>query len=90
VEAAVREAFEEVGIDVRFLEVKDLYSDDHGNWRYDTVIARTAVDPGAHEANAESEDIRWVRIDDVAGYELHPGLRGSWGDLVTHLKSTLG
>ena len=27
---------------------------------------------------------------DVTEYELHPGLRGSWGDLVTHLKSTLG
>ena len=31
----------------------------------------------------------WVRIDDVAGFDLHPGLRGSWGDLITHLKSTL-
>jgi hypothetical protein len=30
-----------------------------------------------------------VRIDDVAGYDLHPGLRGSWGELIVHLKSTL-
>jgi 8-oxo-dGTP diphosphatase len=89
VTAAAREAYEETGIQPTHLEVKGIYSDNHGNWRYDTVIAHTSVDPGAHEANAESEDIRWVRIEDVAGYELHPGLRGSWGDLETHLKSTL-
>lgn len=89
VTAAAREAHEEAGIDPRSLEVKGIFSDNHGNWRYDTVIAHTHVDPGAHEANAESEDLQWVLVDDVAGFDLHPGLRGAWDELVVHVKSTL-
>jgi len=87
--AAAREAYEEAGIEPEHLDFKGVFSDNHGNWRYDTVIAHTSTDAGAHEANAESEDLQWVRIDDVAGYDLHPGLRGSWGELIVHLKSTL-
>lgn len=87
--AAAREAWEETGIHPGHLEFKDIYSDDHGNWRYDTVIAHTSVDPGAHEANPESDDLRWVRVDDVAHFDLHPGLRGSWPDLVGRVKQSL-
>ena len=89
VEAAVREAYEEVGIDVRHLVVKDLYSDDHGNWRYDTVIAHTSIDVGAYEANAESEALHWVPVDNVAEYDLHPGLRHTWPELIDLVKSSL-
>jgi 8-oxo-dGTP pyrophosphatase MutT (NUDIX family) len=89
IEAAVREAFEEVGIDVRFLEVKDLYSDDHGNWRYDTVIAHVTGDVGAHEANYESDEVRWVALSDIESYDLHPGLRNSWPHVLPKLSATL-
>jgi 8-oxo-dGTP diphosphatase len=37
--AAKREAFEEVGIHEHHLTVVHTFSDDHGPWRYDTVIA---------------------------------------------------
>lgn len=87
--AAAREAWEEAGIDPASLEVKVVFSDDHGNWRYDTVIAHTAVDVGAFEANAESEALHWVPVDDVDGYDLHPGLRRSWPLLVDHVKNSL-
>ncbi|MFN5603014.1 MAG: hypothetical protein ACK49V_00505, partial [Actinomycetes bacterium] len=80
---------EEVGIDVRFLEVKDLYSDDHGNWRYDTVIAHVTGDVGAHEANYESDEVRWVALSDIESYDLHPGLRNSWPHVLTKLSATL-
>ena len=88
--AAAREAHEEAGIDPSHLEVKLVFSDDHGNWRYDTVIAHTASDAGAFEANAESDALHWVPVDEVAGYDLHPGLRGSWPLLIDHVKITLG
>ncbi|MGA0862278.1 MAG: NUDIX domain-containing protein [Ilumatobacteraceae bacterium] len=89
VTAAAREAWEEAGIDPSVLEFKAIFSDDHGNWRYDTVIAHSAHDAGAHEANAESEDIRWVPLDDVEHFELHPGLRRAWPELIDHVRSTL-
>lgn len=89
VTAAAREAYEEAGIHPQHLDVKGIFSDNHGNWRYDTVIAHATSDPGAHEANAESEDIRWVPLDDVSGFDLHPGLRGSWDELIVHVRSTL-
>ena len=87
--AAAREAWEETGIDPDLLEFKMVFSDDHGNWRYDTVIAHAAADVGAFEANAESEALHWVPVDDVAAYDLHPGLRRSWPDLIGHVKITL-
>lgn len=87
--AAAREAYEETGIEPSNLEFKAVYTDDHGNWRYDTVIAHTSVELGAFDANAESEDLRWVPIDDVEHFDLHPGLRATWPELIGHVKSTL-
>ncbi|NBW92235.1 MAG: hypothetical protein EBR53_07245, partial [Actinobacteria bacterium] len=58
VSAAAREAEEEAGISAAEISVRDVFSDDHGPWRYDTVIAHTSTDAGAHAANAESEDLR--------------------------------
>lgn len=60
VAAARREAEEEAGIDGSRITVCDIYSDNHGTWRYDTVIAHSNDDAGAHAANAESEDLQWV------------------------------
>ena len=87
--AAAREAWEEAGIDPAALTFKAIFSDDHGNWRYDTVIAHATDDPGAHEANAESDAIRWVPLDEVGEFELHPGLRRSWSELADLVRSTL-
>jgi 8-oxo-dGTP diphosphatase len=89
IEAAVREAYEEAGIDPRQIDVKDLYTDDHGNWRYDTVIAHVTGDVGAHEANYESDEVRWVPVSSVVEYDLHPGLRNSWPLVLPVLNATL-
>ena len=86
--AAAREAHEEAGIHPDSLQVVGVFSDDHGNWRYDTVIAHTQGDAGAHEANMESDEVRWVPLDDVADYDLHPGLGASWQAL--HLQVRAG
>ena len=89
IEAAIREAYEEAGIDQQFLDVKDIYSDNHGNWRYDTVIAHVTGDVGAHEANHDSDEVRWVGISTVEGFDLHPGLRSSWPHVLPKLVASL-
>ena len=78
VTAALREAAEEVGVDHSRLEVRHVFADDHGNWRYDTVIAFAQDDAGIFAANHETSDIKWVALHDVAGYDLHPGLAAHW------------
>lgn len=87
--AATREAAEEAGILVGEFEVRDVYSDDHGDWHYDTVIAHSRGDAGAFAANAESEDIRWVLLSDVGKFALHAGLAAAWPHLHTRVLATL-
>lgn len=89
VTAAAREAHEEAGIEPSHLDFKAVFSADHGDWRYDTVIAHTYSDAGAFAANAETDALHWVRIDDVQTYELHPGLHAAWPQLRVALENTL-
>ena len=89
VTAAVREAWEEVGIDPKGVAVKDVHHDDHLNWSYYTVIAHVDGDVITDEGNYESEAIEWVPIDAVDSYPLHSGLRNSWPDLLPKVAATL-
>ena len=88
--AALREAWEEAGIAAEHIAVKDVFVDDHGAWSYATVIAHAVAAVEANAANAESDAMRWVPIEQVAGYELHPGLAQSWPQLVERARATLG
>ena len=81
VSAAAREAYEEAGISPEHLDFKAVFSDDHGIWRYDTVIAHASPGIDAFSENAESDALRWVSTTEVHEYELHPGLRSSWPSL---------
>jgi len=87
--AAIREAWEEAGIVAAHITVKDIYVDDHGDWSYATVIAHASDEAEAAAVNAESEALRWVAIDDVAGYDLHPGLAAAWPELLARTLATL-
>ena len=87
--AAAREAWEETGIDPRVLDVKEIYTDEHGNWRYHTVVAHAVGELNEFDANAETEDLRWVPVDNVGGFDLHPGLRATWPVLIDIVKATL-
>ena len=80
-EAAIREAKEETGIDPVHLTPIQTFSDDHGSWRYDTVIAHASDDLVAHELNDESHEVRWVEIDEVEELTLHPSFEKSWPTL---------
>jgi 8-oxo-dGTP pyrophosphatase MutT (NUDIX family) len=81
VTAALREAAEETALDPSAVEPFGEWVDDHGGWSYTTVVAVAvgAVDP--HAANAESLEIRWWPIPDVAGLPLHSGFATAWPHL---------
>jgi 8-oxo-dGTP diphosphatase len=87
IEGAFREAVEETGIDTQLLTPLHTFTDDHGSWKYDTVIARAAVGLVAHEVNDESHEVRWVDIDHVSQMALHPSFAKSWPALQTLLKT---
>ena len=80
-EAAIREAKEETGIDPVHLTPIQTFSDDHGSWRYDTVIAHATDELVAHELNDESHEVRWVEIEKVDELTLHPSFEKSWPTL---------
>ena len=80
-EAAIREAKEETGIDPVHLTPIQTFSDDHGSWRYDTVIAYANDELVAHELNDDSHEVRWVEIEKVEELTLHPSFEKSWPTL---------
>ena len=81
VEGAFREAVEETGIDTALLTVLHTYTDDHGDWKYETVIAKASNEIVAHEVNDESHEVRWVNIERVEELPLHPSFAKSWPTL---------
>jgi 8-oxo-dGTP diphosphatase len=89
-EAAIREAKEETGIDPVHLTPIQTFSDDHGTWRYDTVIAHATDLLVAHELNDESHEVRWVHIDQVDTLTLHPSFEKSWPALQQILNDLIG
>ena len=87
IEGAFREAVEETGIDTQLLTPLHTFSDDHGDWKYETVIARAEVGLIAHEVNDESHEVRWVEIELVDELPLHPSFAKSWPELKALLQS---
>ena len=77
VQAAIREAAEEAGIDESSVTVLAEWTDDHGGWAYVTVIAEVSG-PLTVVANAESAELRWVRECEITQLALHPGFATSW------------
>jgi 8-oxo-dGTP diphosphatase len=80
-EAALREAHEETGIDPVHVTPIQTFSDDHGSWCYDTVIAYANDELVARELNDESHEVRWVEIEKVEELTLHPSFEKSWPTL---------
>lgn len=89
IEAAIREAAEEVGVDESRIDVRHVFQDDHGNWRYDTVIALVNDDAGIYAANHETSGFEWVPLHDVDGYDLHPGLAAHWTTIAELVRKQL-
>jgi 8-oxo-dGTP diphosphatase len=90
VAGALREAHEETALPPDAVRVLGtLLTTDHGDWSYHAVLGvpRRPVAPAA--ATAESDDVRWVPLDDVPALPLHPGFAGSWTELRTTLLASL-
>ena len=87
IEGAFREAIEETGIDTDLLTPLHTFTDDHGDWKYETVIAHAADGLVAHEVNDESHEVRWVDIEKVDELPLHPSFAKSWPELKALLQS---
>jgi len=90
VEGAFREAVEETGIDIDLLTPLHTFTDDHGSWKYETVIAKASNDLVAHEVNDESHEVRWVEIETVYELPLHPSFANSWPELKQLLNNFIG
>ena len=85
--AALREAHEEVGLDAGAVRVVgSCVGTDHGDWSYTYVIARARPTVDVHVRNDESDEIRWVGVDEVGGLPLHPALGPAWAGLRARLE----
>ena len=65
VEAALREAVEETGINPDDVNPLNTFSDDLVICSYSTVIAVASNNLEGHELNDESHEVRWVALDEV-------------------------
>ena len=86
IEAAIREAHEEVGINGEDLTTGEVFVDDHGPWSYHTVIATAHPALVAHEANDESKEVAWVEFDEVITMNLHPSFANTWPQMLAKLQ----
>jgi len=80
VQAALREAAEEVGLASDGVRIAGEYVDDHGGWSYTTVVADTDGDQALPEPHPDGEtiEVRWVAMIDVDLLPLHPGFSATW------------
>lgn len=79
-ESAVREAKEETGLDVEVVEVlgvvDKIVRDEEGKVKYHFVIVDYVATPigGSLKPSSDALDARWVKADELPGYELSPTL----------------
>jgi 8-oxo-dGTP diphosphatase len=77
VQAALREAREEMAIRSGDVEVRSTYVVNCGGWAYETVLAVAAGE--VHLAHlSESVAHVWATPEEVGGMKLHTGFRGAW------------
>jgi 8-oxo-dGTP pyrophosphatase MutT (NUDIX family) len=80
-EAALREFGEEVAGELGRVAYSGVHRQEHGVWRYDTVLGRLAerrlFTPGSNESSA----IQWVAFDRVERLRLLPAFRRVWPEL---------
>ena len=80
-EAAIRETYEETCLQVENPQLIDVVCqvdrDNLGKVRYHYIIIDyvVSVKMGKPEAASDTEDIRWVEINDVENYDLTPSFR---------------
>jgi 8-oxo-dGTP diphosphatase len=86
IQAALRESGEEAGIRPEAVRVVSELVDDHGAWSYTTVLADVIADVDL-VAQAESQELRWVKVSAVDALPLHPGFATTWPRLRRRVRS---
>jgi 8-oxo-dGTP diphosphatase len=93
VEAALREAREEMAIRRSNVAVRSTYVATCGGWSYETVLS-VAVAPLRLAHVSESTDHVWAEPDEVGELPLHSGFRAAWeapdGELRQFVELTRG
>ncbi len=79
--AALREAAEECGVPPERVRPRGIFRDDHGGWSYTTVLAEAADAFEVESDYDETEDVAWVRPQEVTRLNLHPGFAEHWPEL---------
>ncbi len=83
-DTAVREVWEETGVEVEITGIVGLYTNprhvmayDDGEVRQQFSICFSARQVGgsAHEDGTETKEVRWVPTDEVDGLNIHPSMR---------------
>lgn len=82
VEAALREAHEEAGIDPAAVRARDTWVLTHPDWSYTTVLADEVLPVEPAATDAESVEVRWVAVEDVAGLPLLGAFAEAWPGLL--------
>lgn len=77
-EAALREAQEELGVNPASVMVFGQHEEDHGTWRYDTILAAGRRDQIALVHNRETTDAAWFDLDLVDQQPLHHAFAAAW------------
>jgi 8-oxo-dGTP diphosphatase len=85
VDGALREAAEEATVPPDHLRILHTAVLDLGFWSYTTVVAEVLEPFEPVMADAESNELRWVPVDEVAELPLHPGFAASWPELRPYL-----
>jgi 8-oxo-dGTP pyrophosphatase MutT (NUDIX family) len=75
---AMRETWEETGLDPSAYTVRDVHVDDHVDWSHTTVLAETDSQLTLGALSPEVAEVAWVRLDDLATLPRHPGFAASW------------
>ena len=81
IEAAIREAHEEIGIQGHEIEILVESEESHGSWSYHTIIAMAKDECDPIAANQESIEVRWVERSMVTALSLHPAFGRNWEKL---------
>jgi 8-oxo-dGTP diphosphatase len=90
VDAALREAAEEAGIAATAVTVVGhLPGVDHHDWSYTYVLGRAGDGIRPHVLTAETDELRWVGVAQVAALTLHPAFGTAWPQLLGAVPAVL-
>ncbi len=77
-QGALREAAEEAAVGEQSIRPRHAWAVDHGTWAYTTVVADAVGPITPQRLDAESEELRWVRLGEVTRLPLHSGFAAAW------------